>query len=353
MSKGKCISREWLERNYPTMTDIHSLLDAHESEFGWRPTKTAVYVKANRLGIRKKPVSNHDGRAERTVRWSREPEMETWMLEHDHGQRSDQLSHEFRERFGFGLCRSQITAFRSSHGTRTRAGHSGGRPRVPVGTERLSSDGYIIVKYREDPIVPTSKDNWKLKHVLVWEEHNGPLPDGHMVFFADGNKRNFDAENLVAVPRRLVGVMNGLGVKWHDRDTLIAVMMMAEIRCARNSAISKEVRTCPWCGKEYDNTSRRQAGNVAAGVCPECGAAGRKPPHVGYRKYDHDEIRRLHELGYRNEEVAATIGCSRTTVSNAIHHTSEQRKELRRSERNGTRKESGGNDGSGANETNH
>lgn len=342
MQRGKVIDTDYLREHYPTATDINELLDDYKKEFGWRPTKTAVYVKANRMGLRKRPVEGRGDKCERMVKWSKEPEMTAWMLEHDHGQRVDALSEEFRKRFGFGLVRAQVNLFRAEHGTQTRHSRRGGRPRVPVGTERTSKDGYVVIKVREEATVPMSKDNWALKHVWVWEEHNGPLPDGHMVFFADGNKRNFDAENLVAVPRRLVGVMNGLGVKWHDRDTLIAVMMMAEIRCARNSVISKEVRTCPWCGKEYDNTSRRQAGNVAAGVCPECGAAGRKPPHVGYRKYDHDEIRRLHELGYRNEEVAATIGCSRATVSNAINHTSEQRKELRRSERNGTRKESGG-----------
>ena len=43
--------------------------------------------------------------------------------------------------------------------------------------------------------------DWKAVHVLVWEEHNGPLPDGHIVIFRDGNRENFEPENLMALTR--------------------------------------------------------------------------------------------------------------------------------------------------------
>ena len=321
MPRGVTIDEAWLREHYPKMSDIDELLDDYEREFGSRPSKTAVYCKANRLGIRKRPVANRDGRAERAVRWSREPEMEAWMLEHDHGQRVDALSDEFRGRFGFGLSRGQVDSFRASHGMQRRKSHGGGRPRVPVGTERRSKDGYVVVKVREEASVPMSKDNWVLKHVHVYEQVHGPVPDGHSVYFADGDKSNFDPANLVAVPHRLVGVMSALrseGVTWHDADSLRAVMALARLRVARNEALARQVRICACCGREYTNESRLKAGNVGAAVCPECGRKGRKPPTGVRRKYDHDLIRDLHAKGMRNEQIADAVGCTRSTVSSVI-----------------------------------
>lgn len=328
MTKGRAIDADWLREHYPTMTDINSLLDEHEAKFGWRPRAASLYLRANRLGIHKAPVEGRGNRCERPVFWSKEPEMEQWMLEHDHGQRSDVLSQEFREKFGFGLVRTQIDLFRASHGTgcQRRRSHGGGRKLLPVGTERVSKDGYVVIKVRMHAKVPMSKDNWMLKHVWVYEQTHGKVPEGHVVYFADGDRTNYDPDNLVAVPRKLVGVMNSLGIHWHDADSLKSVIALAEIRCARNDIIASLTRTCPCCGKTFDNQSRRGGANVGSTVCPECGAKGRKPPMKGRRKFDHGEIQRLHNIGWKNEDIANYIGCSRSTVSNVIHNRKERRR---------------------------
>ena len=57
-----------------------------------------------------------------------------------------------------------------------------------------SKDGYIMVKVAEPK-------HWKLKHYIVWEEHNGPIPAGHAIIFLDGNKLNCSIENLRMVNR--------------------------------------------------------------------------------------------------------------------------------------------------------
>ncbi len=333
MPRGKPIDADWLRERYPMMTDINELLDDHEREFGWCPTKAAIYMKANRLGIKKRPVAGRHKNCERAIYWSKEPEMESWMLENDHGQRFDELSDAFRERFGFGLSRGQVNIFRASHGTQVRRSHGGGNTRVPVGTERAGKDGYIIVKVREDAIVPMSKDNWMLKHVHVYEKTHGKVPDDHVVYFADGDRRNFDASNLVAVPQNVVGILNGMrarGTTWHDAETLRTMVALAKVQMARNRLAASQERTCPCCGKTFNNLSRLKCGCVSSTVCQECGAAGRKPPHQRARRYDHDKIRRLHADGFRNYQIAEMVGCSPTTVSNVINNLSEQRKRQRR-----------------------
>ncbi|TRO20902.1 HNH endonuclease [Ectopseudomonas mendocina] len=42
---------------------------------------------------------------------------------------------------------------------------------------------------------------WQSVHEIIWEEHNGPRPAGHLVVFKDGNRRNFSPDNLELITR--------------------------------------------------------------------------------------------------------------------------------------------------------
>lgn len=64
----------------------------------------------------------------------------------------------------------------------------------PVGSERISADGYIEIKV-SDPNV------WKLKHRVIWEEANEPIPENHALIFLDGNPLNCVVENLKLITR--------------------------------------------------------------------------------------------------------------------------------------------------------
>lgn len=68
----------------------------------------------------------------------------------------------------------------------------------PVGAERTSKDGILIRKVADTGVKAT---DWRPVHVLVWEEHNGPLPADLIVVFKDRNRENLTAENLIAVTR--------------------------------------------------------------------------------------------------------------------------------------------------------
>lgn len=68
----------------------------------------------------------------------------------------------------------------------------------PIGTERISKDGYLERKVNDD--LPSQK-RWRAVHLIVWETANGPLPKGYAVTFKDGDKRNFALENLALLSR--------------------------------------------------------------------------------------------------------------------------------------------------------
>lgn len=71
----------------------------------------------------------------------------------------------------------------------------------PVGSERVDVDGYILVKVEEPSV-------WRLKHRVVWEKVNGPIPKNHVVIFLDGDKSNVNIDNLALVSRSELLIAN-------------------------------------------------------------------------------------------------------------------------------------------------
>lgn len=63
----------------------------------------------------------------------------------------------------------------------------------PLGSE-VTKRGYVTVKVGEP-------NTWKRKHYLLWEKEHGKLPGNHLIIFADGDKSNFDINNLLLVSR--------------------------------------------------------------------------------------------------------------------------------------------------------
>lgn len=64
---------------------------------------------------------------------------------------------------------------------------------MPIGSERLSKEGYLQRKMTNTGI--TRRDYVPVHHI-VWIEHNGPIPQGHRIIFKDSNKQNIVIENL-------------------------------------------------------------------------------------------------------------------------------------------------------------
>ena len=213
------------------------------------------------------------------VRWAFEPEKTAWMLSFIPGHSTEEVRAAFAERFGVELTASQVKNFKVRHecpsGTvggrfepgraahnrgltwdqmmspeaqeRSRSGcfKPGGIPwngRLrPVGYERVTADGYVEVKVADhpDPDGP-AHNNWVPKARLVYEREVGPVPPGHKVVFADGDKANFDPSNLVAVEDGVWGTIRLRGIPFHDAESLAAAVALARlvsgIKAARRSS---------------------------------------------------------------------------------------------------------------------
>ncbi|TPM42056.1 HNH endonuclease [Mesorhizobium sp. B2-3-4] len=126
---------------------------------------------------------------------------------------------------------ARATQFRTGHG---RSGIAVDLYK-PVGTERLSKDGYREVKIHDG--MPL-QSRWRGVHLVEWERLNGPVPKGCALKCLDGNRKNTDPSNWEAVPRGLLPRLNGKSRRDYDhapaelRPTIMAIAKL-EHRAAR------------------------------------------------------------------------------------------------------------------------
>lgn len=226
------------------------------------------------------------------------------------GHSEGEIADAFEERFGIRLKRCQVknrkTALRvtsGTHGGRFKKGlvpankgktwdemgispeaqarsratcfKKGDEPvtgrSIPIGTERVSRDGYIEVKVKRFSDRPCANKCWRMKHHLVWEEFNGRhVPPNTMIVFADGDKRNFDPENLIAVPRSIWAVISHDHIPFHDRYSLEAAVALAELKRGIHRRRC-ENHTCRSCGCSFRARYPNQK------TCEKCLAKMRPP----------------------------------------------------------------------------
>lgn len=92
----------------------------------------------------------------------------------------------------------------------------------PVGSERINVYGYAEIKVAEP-------NYWRLKHHVIWEEHNGPKPKGHKIIFGDRNPQNLSPDNLILVSNRQMATLNKKNLIQKDVDLTRTGIIMADI----------------------------------------------------------------------------------------------------------------------------
>lgn len=89
---------------------------------------------------------------------------------------------------------------------------SGGVPHTyrGAGHERIDGkDGYVVMIIDEQNPWTGAPTRPVLKHRYLWEQANGPLPDGYCLKCLDGDKANTDLSNWEAIPRAMLPRLNG------------------------------------------------------------------------------------------------------------------------------------------------
>ena len=69
---------------------------------------------------------------------------------------------------------------------------------MPIGSDRTSKEGYL---QRKTADTGCTRRDYVAIHHLVWRMHGRTVPAGYALCFIDGDKRNFDINNLELVHR--------------------------------------------------------------------------------------------------------------------------------------------------------
>lgn len=169
------------------------------------------------------------------------PEQEDFVQANCLGIGNKELTQSINEKFGTNFTVKQIRAYKKNHDLRSgltgyfEKGHVpvnkgtkgmfnvGGNStsfkkgdkiwnEMPIGTEVFRSDGYLWTKLQDDP------PKWQQSHILLWEKANGPIPEGMIVTFLDGDRRNVSLDNLTLITRQEHVRLNGYGYRSDDAE---------------------------------------------------------------------------------------------------------------------------------------
>lgn len=115
-------------------------------------------------------------------------------------RRGDKLGAAFRFKPGHATWNKGTRYVAGGRSAETRF-KPGTRPHTwrPIGSERVSKEGYLQRKIADTGC--TRRDYVGVHH-LVWRLHGLEVPAGHALVFRDGDKRNFDINNLELISRR-------------------------------------------------------------------------------------------------------------------------------------------------------
>ncbi|MCW1932647.1 HNH endonuclease signature motif containing protein [Pararhodobacter zhoushanensis] len=96
--------------------------------------------------------------------------------------------------------RSAATQFKSGQRPHTWRG---------PGHESTDKDGYVWLIVAETNPHTGADTRRVMKHRWLWEQANGPVPDGHVLKALDGDRGNTDPSNWRVIPRALLPRLTG------------------------------------------------------------------------------------------------------------------------------------------------
>lgn len=216
---------EFLKEGYKTM-NVECLTIAFNAEYGTGKTEIAIRSALKNHGF--KCGRSHKERIVLNRHRVYTTEQAKFIAKYYAVCSIAEVTDLFNQRFNTTKTKQQISAFTKNHRiTSGRTGRfekgntphnkgkkgwaaggnsiktrfrKGNRPQtwVPIGSERITKDG-ILQRKISDTGYP--QRDWKSAHALLWEQHHGPIPKGHIVRFRNGDKSDIRIENLELVSR--------------------------------------------------------------------------------------------------------------------------------------------------------
>lgn len=204
------------------------------------------------------------------------------------GVSSREMAEMVNEKFGTTFSQTMMKQFRQRHGIKSgvtgwyQKGHPPGNKGKTLeeyagkraaeirekisGTQfkkgqkpaNLKQVGDITVvsgyKLRKKQMEGSQWERWEFLHRAVWEEANGPVPEGCMVSFKDGNPLNCELSNLMLLTQRENAQMTRLKFRFEDPDLTDTALNVVRLR---NTVLEKRKRKKKAAGTK-ENGGRRE-----------------------------------------------------------------------------------------------
>lgn len=252
---------DWMRENTPgrTTKELTFLINRQgfDKKYGMVFTKESVKGAKSRLGFKSgTPTGNPKGYS-----FKYPDGMAAYVESIAEGKSTLELVDAVNRKYGAGtISIRQMKAYKKNHGIDTgltgrfEPGHTPAnkgkkmspgqyrkcqatmfhKGKVPanhmeVGEYTHTTDGYLVRKAREDG---TQWERFEFVHRKVWEEHYGPIPEGKMVSFLDGDKDNCSIENLVLLDNRENLEMNRSNLRFSNAEMTKAGVNIAKIKVA-------------------------------------------------------------------------------------------------------------------------
>lgn len=184
-------------------------------------------------------------------------EQKEFIITNNYGKYSKELAEMFNQHFNTNITAKEIAYFRRNHKLKSgltgqfkkgNVAHNKGKKQIeymsqediektketrfkkgnkpknyrPVGSERITKDGYIEVKVA-DP------NKWETKNKIIYKQYFGDIPKGHKVIYADGNKLNNDINNLILVSNNEELIMNRHRLRTEDIELTKTGYLIAKV----------------------------------------------------------------------------------------------------------------------------
>ena len=135
-----------------------------------------------------------------------------------------QISKIMSKEFGREYTRAEISSANRRYvktGLRPAYAGEGSCNKKPLGSERKAHGEYIKVKI--------SDTEWEFKHRVEYMKYHGTIPEGYVIIFANGNKKDYSKENLITIDRNKLKIMNSFSLIKEDIEATKTGLIIADI----------------------------------------------------------------------------------------------------------------------------
>lgn len=222
----------WCAREYEKHR-VEDVCRLYEETFG----------KPVTVGQMKSAASNHGWKSKKrgsrivSHKWS--DEELGWLEQYMPTMPRKELAEFFEQEWGRLITHSQLDNLCTRYGW--QGAPNTGRF-VPMHSESVRLEGSakrpaVFIKIPGPSPFASQKANgwnqeshWVYKRRWVWEQENGPIPEGHVILHLDGDPMNCELGNLDCVPRGVLAIMNGRGPEYSGPETNPARVKLAQLK---------------------------------------------------------------------------------------------------------------------------